>query len=58
MMNLSRYAGTSGQLDFRSHCIQFLGDGNNTFQKKTVGVFLGKSKPSATQNISREYRKM
>ena len=57
-MNLSRYVGTSGQLNFRSHCIQFLEDGNNTFQEKTVGIFLVKCTTSATQNISREYRKM
>ena len=57
MMNLSRYVGTSGQLNFRSHRIQFLGD-RNTFQEKTIGIFLVKGKPSATQSISREYRKM
>ena len=57
MINLSRYVGTSGQLNFRSHRMQFLGDGN-TFQEKTVIIFLVKCKPSATQNISREYRKM
>ena len=49
-MNSSRYVGTSGQLNFRSHRIQLLGDGN-TFQEKTVGIFLVKCKPSATQNI-------
>ena len=56
-MNLSRYVSTSGQLDFRLHRIQFLGDGN-TFQEKANGIFLVKCKPCATQNVSREYRKM